>query len=469
MHRTNTTKTRSRPIIACALFACAIVAWWFWPGARRVATLIRADSAQQNIPLKTFSPIQKTARVLVLSPHLDDETLGAGGAIAQAVKSGARVRIVFCTNGDGSGATIIGENFHYLRRHSYVEMAKMRQREAVRALAQLGVQRQDIVFLGYPDGGLKTMWENWPATYTSLTTRLNHSPYPTSPTPHATYRGAQMLSDIVREMRAFRPTLVLTTHPADTHVDHWAAYAYAQAALQVLAQDKSAAWARKSGVMGFLIHHGVWPLPHGLHPQARLVPPQAQMQQNTEWRSLNLSASVEEQKRRALEEYGSQLLFTPHYLRAFVRRNELFGAVKSSAIRGNLLLSDEKADTAPRAPAGTDMRGLSVELSGKIWKLAMYLDGAPHPGTIYEWQLHTIIGGKARAQRVQVLAQRQGALQVLAGAPRGVQTKIAGDLVFIAIPAMERAANEKAALLFSASTREEKLLRDQSETALIEF
>ncbi len=463
-------RAKNRPkTIACAFLACAIVAWYFWPGAVRVTNLYHADSAQQNIQLPTLSPIEKNTRLLVLSPHLDDETLGAGGAIAQAVKNGARVRIVFCTNGDGSGATILGENFRYGRRHSYVEMAQMRQREAIRALQQLGVSRDEIVFLGYPDGGTKAMWENWPQTFTSSTTKLDFSPYPTSPTPRAPYRGAQLLSDIVREMRAFRPTLILTTHPADTHVDHWAAYAYALAALQVLATPENATWARATQLNGFLIHHGVWPLPHGFHPDARLVPPRAQMEQNTQWRDLKLSAEIEAQKRRALEEYGSQLVFTPHYLRAFVRRNELLGNSEISRAPHSFQMRDESADTAPRVPLGTDIRSLSAQLSDKEWNFALQLDHTPHQGTIYQLQLHAIIGGKVQAQQVQVLAGRKNTRQVLAGTMRDVKTKVVDDTIEFSMRAIERADNQRAALLISASTRDGGLLRDQTETGLIEF
>ena len=454
-------------IIACAFMACAMVAWWLWPGAARVVNLVRADNAQQNVHLPTLSPIEKNVRLLILSPHLDDETLGAGGAIAQAVKNGARVRVVFCTNGDGSGATILGENFHNFRRHSYVEMAQMRQREAVRALQQLGIERKNIVFLGYPDGGTKAMWENWPKTSTSPTTKLNYSPYSTSPTLRAPYRGAQMLSDIVRQLREFRPTLILTTHPADTHVDHWAANAYAQAALQVLATEENATWARKTRVMGFLIHHGAWPLPHSFHPEARLVPPRAQMQQNTQWRSLKLPSGIEEQKRRALEEYGSQLLFTPHYLRAFVRRNELFGTTIFATPQG-FQLRDERADTAPRAPRGTDIQLLSVHLSQQ-WNFIVQLDSAPNRGTTYELQLHAIVDGKVNAQRVQVLAGRSNALQVLAGAPQGTKARVEANALKISMPALTHAHSKSAALLISASTRDGTLLRDQTETALLEF
>ena len=43
------------------------------------------------------------ARVLVLAPHPDDETFGAGGLIQQAVTAGAALRVVFATDGENNG------------------------------------------------------------------------------------------------------------------------------------------------------------------------------------------------------------------------------------------------------------------------------------------------------------------------------------------------------------------------------
>ena len=40
-------------------------------------------------------------RLLVIAPHPDDETVGAGGAIATARRRGWTVTIVYVTSGDG--------------------------------------------------------------------------------------------------------------------------------------------------------------------------------------------------------------------------------------------------------------------------------------------------------------------------------------------------------------------------------
>ena len=41
-------------------------------------------------------------RVLVFAPHPDDEALGCGGLIQQAVELGAEVRVIFQTDGDNN-------------------------------------------------------------------------------------------------------------------------------------------------------------------------------------------------------------------------------------------------------------------------------------------------------------------------------------------------------------------------------
>src|SRR5205807_2930534 len=57
--------------------------------------------AVQNLDLPHHAAPGPGSAILVLSPQWDDETLGAGGLLQEAVRAGARVRVVLMTNGDG--------------------------------------------------------------------------------------------------------------------------------------------------------------------------------------------------------------------------------------------------------------------------------------------------------------------------------------------------------------------------------
>lgn len=81
---------------------------------------------------------------LVFAPHPDDETLGCGGTIAVKRRRGARVRVVFMTDGAASHADFVGA----------ADLRARRMQEAHAALEVLGVEPSDRIFLGYPDGNL---------------------------------------------------------------------------------------------------------------------------------------------------------------------------------------------------------------------------------------------------------------------------------------------------------------------------
>ncbi len=94
-------------------------------------------------------------RVLVFAPHPDDETLATGELIQAALAVGARVRVVFATDGDNNPWPQ-----RWLERRWHVGSAerarwgKRRRREALAALAVLGVDESSVRFLGWPDQGL---------------------------------------------------------------------------------------------------------------------------------------------------------------------------------------------------------------------------------------------------------------------------------------------------------------------------
>ena len=392
------TPVRKRRRRRIAMVASSVLACLLTPLVIVQSKIYRRDLAMAREQFRSAPTFAASDRLLILSPHCDDETLGAGGTIAQARRAGARVQVVFFTNGDGSRSTQIAENTKNLRRFSFLELALMRQQESVAAVAELGVAREDVVFLGYPDGGLRAMWEtHWDkSNYRSGYTKAMRSPYPNAFTANAPYRGAQVASDIEKLVTRFEPTVVLTTHPADTHGDHWAAYAYARIAIEKLrlcTGNNAQHWSHRTQLLTFLVHHGVWPVPHGYHPEARLAPPAKLKNCGTVWMDSALDASARAQKKAALERYVSQLIFTPHYLRAFLRRNEIFGTLDPQNFPDSdtadstpktkheiSFLRDERDDSLwHRVLPGGDIHALWLRPKNDGWTLDVKTGGPPSP------------------------------------------------------------------------------------------
>lgn len=79
------------------------------------------------------------ADILVISPHPDDETLGAGGLIRSATHRARRVSVLCVTDGEAAFPNWKG-------------LKKIRRRETNRALAMLAPNPVTIKRLGIPDG-----------------------------------------------------------------------------------------------------------------------------------------------------------------------------------------------------------------------------------------------------------------------------------------------------------------------------
>ena len=94
-------------------------------------------------------------RILVVSPHPDDETLGMGGTLRLHALQGDPVTICFVCSG------IQGDPDGYLERSG---LEDLRKEEARRACAELGIE--DLRFWGYPDNlseaDFGTVFENLP-------------------------------------------------------------------------------------------------------------------------------------------------------------------------------------------------------------------------------------------------------------------------------------------------------------------
>jgi LmbE family N-acetylglucosaminyl deacetylase len=81
-------------------------------------------------------------RVLIISPHPDDESIGCGGTILRHVASGDTVKIIFLTCGEKGGHGLCES-----------ETRVLRENEARKAAAVLGVT--DIEFWQEVDGALE--------------------------------------------------------------------------------------------------------------------------------------------------------------------------------------------------------------------------------------------------------------------------------------------------------------------------
>jgi LmbE family N-acetylglucosaminyl deacetylase len=88
-----------------------------------------------------------SGKVVVLAPHMDDETLGCGGTIARHVQAGAQVTVVFLTDGR-YGASYAGMT-EYERDVRQREIVAIRKKEARCAAGILGVQ--SLLFLDAED------------------------------------------------------------------------------------------------------------------------------------------------------------------------------------------------------------------------------------------------------------------------------------------------------------------------------
>ncbi len=145
-----------------------------------------------------FRPITADDRVLVVAPHPDDESLGAGGLLQRAVAARAAIRVVFLTNGDNNvWAQRFVEHRVAVGPADKARWGARRQKEALCALDHLGVPAKDALFLGFHDCGTTALlMKNDPA-----------------------YRAA-----IDSSILAWRPTLLVLPSPDDLHPDHNAAW-----------------------------------------------------------------------------------------------------------------------------------------------------------------------------------------------------------------------------------------------------
>lgn len=216
----------------------------------------------------------KQDRVLVYAVHPDDETLGAGGLIQQAIAADAALRVIFVTDGDNNPwPQRFMERRWRLSPDHRRRWGQRRRREALAALAVLGVEPEQVFFLGLPDQG--------------ITDLLRHG-------------SNSILDHITTTIAEWRPTCIVVPALQDQHPDH-----NAFGVLVDLAMTRLDTAILRPRVLGYLIH--------GQEPYAPGY-------------SLELSDHALERKRRATLCHSTQMaLSRQRFLRYATRRENYLG------------------------------------------------------------------------------------------------------------------------------------------------
>lgn len=219
-----------------------------------------------------INPPYPGKRILVFSPHPDDETIAVGGYIAESISQKAEVWIVLITDG----------NKHNLMRQRYEEFKS--------ATSILGVPEDHLIFLNYPDGALKSQ------------------------------NPVQLRLSFEEIISRINPQIVFASHPLDHHPDHSIT---GRIIAELLSSNKEVQ------LYFYLVHHGRYPRPKKFAPERHLLPPVRMIMGDKSWQRFMLSPEIRDQKLEAVLQYETQLNprrnpFLRSLLLGLVRENELF-------------------------------------------------------------------------------------------------------------------------------------------------
>jgi LmbE family N-acetylglucosaminyl deacetylase len=302
--------------------------------ARRLATLLTLTSLTAACPAQTvardpFEHLDADTRLLVVSPHPDDETLCCGGLIERVARAGGSVSIVWVTSGDATWLTrVMTQGLRFASAAGAIDVGVRRMAEARAATGLLGVPADGQLFLGYPDGGIAALLGPYrDRALRSSATGAAAVPYRDALFPDHPYSGASLQQDFAAVLRRVRPTLILAPSPLDAHPDHRACGLLTLASLGGLSTPAQ--------VRYWIVHGGEgWPSPRGLVAGIPLTP--APLGRALDPTPFVLTPTEEDGKLRALDAYVTQMRSLGPFLRAFVRTTELY-SVRAQAQPSNAL------------------------------------------------------------------------------------------------------------------------------------
>ena len=263
----------------------------------------------------TVAAAGQQERILIVAPHIDDESIGAAGYAADALANGAEVFVVFLTAGDCNrfSARLLNHTLDP-SASNYLSVGRTRIAEAAEAMQLLGVPRDHYFILGYPDRGLRAIVEAPDTVVRSRATHERSVPYEEALSPGSPYRLDNVMHDVESILDRTRPTVVIAPVAFDNHSDHAAAAVITDRALAEMHLHVAR--------LGYLVHSGRIARSLVNVPGRALRPP-ARMQ-SFAWATYPLTSAVQQKKSSVLMTYRSQRPYVYMLRNAFVRTNELF-------------------------------------------------------------------------------------------------------------------------------------------------
>ncbi len=221
-------------------------------------------------------------RILMIAPHPDDESIGAGGLLQRARTTGAKVHVIYGTCGDNNTwPQRAMEKRWFITPTARARWGARRREEARGALRMLLGDDNCATFLNLPDQGV-----------TSLLMR----------------GGEEVIASLREEFFSTRPTILVLPTPDDAHADHTALYVLARFAFGTSMNACR------------VLHYGV-------HRSRHKAPaPECK---------LRLTAEEVELKKRAILCHKTQMLLSRRRFTAFARTVEKFTLASPADIRAS--------------------------------------------------------------------------------------------------------------------------------------
>ncbi|MCX8073889.1 MAG: PIG-L family deacetylase [Candidatus Binatia bacterium] len=289
------------------------------------------------------------SKLLVVSPHPDDETLAAAGLMQAVLRERGSVRVVFVTNGDGYAEAVAARtDGQKPTATDFRRYGRQRQSEAMDAQLELGIPPSWLKFLGFPDGGIEALWgpywcsaEPYVSPFTEQRRALAED--------GREYRGAELKQQLVDFLRAWQPEVIAIPDPRDLHRDHCTAGLFA---LMAIGEVTKQVPAFRPHVFGYLVHSPDYP---GEPRWRENVSRQGVCGERTgvtllgktEWLRVELNDSEQRGKARALQRYTTQMQVMRGFLEHFVRPEEWFSRLQEEQWRLPTLMTDAGVRAAP--------------------------------------------------------------------------------------------------------------------------